>query len=152
MPRKRRSLGVFSDLVKAVDWYDNSLQSILKSKHMTSVNRTQSLMLVHIAVGFTRPSDITREMGTTRQNIHAMAKDLLKKNIIVLIPDPVDGRSKQYVFADDAIELRDTVIRILNYLDRKLAERIGKDSVKALKTALSTDWGGHIVDFSSKPP
>ena len=151
MPRKGRPLGIFSELVKAVNWYDNSLQSILASKNMTSVNRTQSLMLIHIAAGFTWPSDIAREMGSTRQNIHAMAKHLLENNIIKVVADPTDGRSRQYVFSDEATELRDTVVRILTYLDRKLGERIGKNSTKALKTALSADWGECIVDYPSRP-
>ena len=60
MARKRtqRSLGVFADLVKAIDWYDLSLQSILESRGMWSMNRTQSIMMIHIAEGIIRPSDI----------------------------------------------------------------------------------------------
>ena len=98
-------------------------------------------MLVHISEGITRPTEIAHEMGTTRQNIHAMAKPLLNTRIIELVPDPNDGRSKQYAFCDDSRELRDSVIRVLKSLDRKLGERIGKEDVKALKKALSRDWG-----------
>ena len=77
MPLKRRTLETFAGLAKAIDWYDVSLQSILKNLGMTSVNRTQSMILIHISNGVTRPSEIAREMGTTRQNIHSMAKHLI---------------------------------------------------------------------------
>jgi|TARA_B110000503_G_scaffold134694_1_gene214087 DNA-binding MarR family transcriptional regulator len=148
MARKRtqRSLGVFADLVKAIDWYDLSLQSILESRGMWSMNRTQSIMMIHIAEGIIRPSDIAHEMGVSRQNIHAMAKPLLENRIIELVPNPDDGRSKQYVFCEDSQELRDTVIELLRFLDEKLGARIGKAEVRSLKRVLAMDWGEVISE------
>ena len=143
--RPRRSMGIFAELVKAIDWYDVSLQSILAGRGMQSFNRTQSVMLIHIAEGITKPSDIARDMGATRQNIHAMAKPLIDAHIIEVVPDPVDGRSKQYAFCEDSLELRDTVIQLLKHLDRQLGERIGKGDLKDLKRALSSDWGEIIA-------
>ena len=138
-------MGIFAELVKAIDWYDVSLQSILAGRGMQSFNRTQSVMLIHIAEGITKPSDIARDMGATRQNIHAMAKPLIDAHIIEVVPDPVDGRSKQYAFCEDSLELRDTVIQLLKHLDRQLGERIGKGDLKDLKRALSSDWGEIIA-------
>ena len=151
MPRNRQQpLRTFAGLVKAIDWYDVSLQAILEDLGMQSVNRTQSMMLVHIAGGVTRPSDIAREMGTTRQNIHAMAKQLIEQHILTKIPDPTDGRSKIYSFADDGLELRNTVLQILTYLDKKLSARIGPDTLNALKRALSADWGDYELVAPNK--
>ena len=142
--RTRRSIGIFADLVRAIDWYDISLQSILASKNLMSVNRTQSVMLVHIAEGVTRPSEIAHEMGATRQNIHAIAKPLLNARLIEVVPDSEDRRSKQYAFCEDSQEFRDTTLQVLKLLDRKLGQRIGKEELKALKHALSRDWGDAI--------
>jgi len=143
--KPRRSMGIFAELVKAIDWYDVSLQSILAGRGMQSFNRTQSVMLIHIAEGIIKPSDIAHDMGATRQNIHAMAKPLIDANIIEVVPDPDDGRSKQYVFCEDSLELRDTVLQLLKHLDRKLGDRIGKGDLKEMKRALSRDWGEIIV-------
>ena len=134
MPKQQQSLRNFAGLVKAIDWYDVSLQTILENLNMTSVNRTQSMILVHISSGVCRPSDIAREMGTTRQNIHAMAKHLIDNRILTQVPDPVDGRSKNYAFSEDAkgIELRETVLQVLNHLDRTLSDRAGSETMKAL--------------------
>ena len=142
---RRRSLGLFANLVKAIDWYDSSLQSVLASRNLTYVNRTQSIILLHVAQGTNKPSDIATEMGTTRQNIHAMAGQLIEKNILKLEKDANDGRARMYVFTEESQELRDEVVRVLKYIDRKLGERIGSDSVKALKELLSMDWGDRIA-------
>ena len=141
----RRSMGIFAELVKAIDWYDVSLQSILTGRGLQSFNRTQSVMLIHIAEGIIKPSDIAHDMGATRQNIHAMAKTLIDAHIIEVVPDPEDGRSKQYAFCEDSLELRDTVLKLLKHLDKKLGERIGKSDLKDLKRALSSDWGEIII-------
>ena len=140
-----RSIGIFAELVKAIDWYDVSLQSVLAGRGIQSLNRTQSVMLIHIAEGITKPSEIARDMGATRQNIHAMAKPLIDAHIIEVVPDPDDGRSKQYAFCEDSIELRDMVLQVLKYLDKTLSERIGKGDLKDLKRVLSKDWGDIIV-------
>jgi len=138
-------MGIFAELVKAIDWYDVSLQSILTGRGLQSFNRTQSVMLIHIAEGIIKPSDIAHDMGATRQNIHAMAKPLIDAHIIEVVPDPDDGRSKQYAFCEDSLELRDTVLKLLKHLDKKLGERIGKSDLKDLKRALSSDWGEIII-------
>ena len=143
---KRRSLGIYADLVGAIDWYDNSLRSMLDSQGLQFFNRTQSILLIHIAEGITRPTEIAYEMGATRQNIHATAKPLIDNRIIELVPDPNDGRSKLYVFCEDSLALRDATIQLLKRLDRELAARIGKDEVKSLKIALSRDWGDVISE------
>lgn len=146
MPSRDESMGVFAGLVAAVDWYDNSLQSIMASKGLRVVNRGQAMMLVHIVSGTTRPSDIAREMRTTRQHIHGMAKGLIDDNILRLIPDPDDGRSRQYILSENATALRGKVLEILDYLNDKLANRIGKDTVRDLRRALASDWGDLIIE------
>lgn len=150
MRNRQQPLRIFAGLAKAIDWYDVSLQSILENFEMTSVNRTQSMILVHIASGITRPSDIAREMGTTRQNIHAMTKHLIENHIVTQVPDPIDGRSKQYAFSDDALELRETVLHVLSHLDKKLADRVGKDTMKAMHRALASDWGPYITEAPAR--
>ncbi len=146
MPRNKKTLETFAGLAKAIDWYDVSLQSILQNLGMTSVNRTQSMILIHISNGVTRPSEIAREMGTTRQNIHSMAKHLIDNHIVKLTSDPSDGRSKQYAFSDESVELRDTVLKVLVQLDKKLADRIGKDTMQGLNRALTADWGEPVTE------
>ena len=137
-------MGIFAGLVAAIDWYDNSLQTVMATRGLKVINRGQVMMLIHIVNGTTRPSDIAREMRTTRQHIHAMGKGLIESDILELIPDPDDGRSRQYMLSEDASVLRSKVLEIVDYLSSKLADRIGKDTVRDLSRALGSDWGDLI--------
>ena len=143
--KNEKLIKTFSGLVKAIDWYDVSLQAILKDLNLESVNRTQSMMLTHIARGVTRPCEIAKEMGTTRQNIHAVGKSLISRNILQQVPNPYDRRSKIYSFSDDGLLLRNKVLVILTYLDKKLSRKIGKDRMRGLDSALDEDWGDYVL-------
>ena len=136
----------FAGLVKAIDWYDVSLQAILEDLNFESVNRTQSMMLTHIARGVNRPCEIAKEMGTTRQNIHAVGKSLISKNILQQLPNPYDHRSKIYSFSDQGLLLRNKVLVILTYLDKKLCNKVGKDRMRELEAALQEDWGDYVLE------
>jgi DNA-binding MarR family transcriptional regulator len=147
MTTKRTSRGIFAGLVQAVDWYDNSLQNILAAKGMQVVNRTQAMILVHINSGITRPSAIAREMRLTRQNIHTMAKGLIDAQLITLDPDPKDGRSGVYALSASSASQRKAAVNILAFLDKKLADRIGKTAFRSLHKAMAADWGEEILDM-----
>jgi DNA-binding MarR family transcriptional regulator len=139
-----RSLGLLADLVRALDWYDTSLQRVLTARGLRPVNRTQSIMLIHVAEGVTRPSAIAQRMGTTRQNVHAMARQLLEDRIIEIVPDPDDGRSRRYAFCAESRALRASVLEVLAYLDGQLEARLGSRDVRALRRILARDWGPAI--------
>lgn len=131
-------------LVKALDWIDNSLQAILEQKGFQAVHRTQSLILIHIASGLSRPCEIADEMGHARQNVHHFAKPLIDAGLIEQARDPDDGRSVIYRFSPDADEIRAAATEAFDYLESVLRTRIGDDLVTGLQEALAADWGSEV--------
>ena len=97
---------LIAGLVKALDWFDNSLQNVLASQGFTPVHRTQSLILVHIASGVRSPADIAREMGLTRQNVHQMTKLLIDSGLVEQRQHPDDPRRIQYGLTESSAEIR----------------------------------------------
>jgi DNA-binding MarR family transcriptional regulator len=132
---------VMTGLVKALDWFDNGLQSALEARGYRRVHRTQSMILVHIARGIVHPADIAREMGSTRQNVHHMAKALIDAGLVVQERDPDDPRRSIYTFARSAARIRGAALEIIEGLEATLAARIGADALEKLRTVLQLDWG-----------
>jgi DNA-binding MarR family transcriptional regulator len=133
-------------LTVAMDWFDNSLQNVLASCGFEPVHRTQSLILMHIAMGIDAPSDIAREMGLTRQNVHHMAKDLIRRGVIDSLPDSRDPRRSCYRLSEKAADLRRLALRTLAELEEVLETRIGAERVRGLRNGLFADWGPEIGD------
>ncbi len=138
-------------LTRALDWFDNSLQNVLRSSGFEPLHRTQSMILMHIALGIDRPADIAREMGLTRQNVHHMAKSLIDAGVIQSAPDPEDPRRNLYRLSEESGELRDLALETLARIEQALEQRIGRRRFDGLKSALAADWGPEIADADDLP-
>lgn len=137
---------IMAGLTRALDWFDNSLQNVVADHGYEPFHRTQSMILMHIALGTDRPSDIAREMGLTRQNVHHMAKTLIASGVIESAPDPADPRRSLYRMSRRASELRNLALRTLTDLESVLEQRIGTRNVAALRSALASEWGPEIAN------
>lgn len=133
-------------LTRALDWFDKSLQNVVRARGYAPLHRTQSMILMHIALGIDRPSDIAREMGLTRQNVHHMAKTLIDGGMIESSPDPEDPRRSIYRLSEESGEVRDLALEALAGMEQVLAQRIGRHRFDGLKSALEADWGPEITD------
>ncbi|MEQ8858948.1 MAG: MarR family winged helix-turn-helix transcriptional regulator [Pseudomonadales bacterium] len=139
---------IMAGLTRALDWFDNSLQNVVASLGYEPFHRTQSMIIMHIALGIDTPSDIAREMSLTRQNVHHMAKVLIEKGVIESLPDPRDPRRSVYRLSEQASELRTSALAAMTELENVLEQRIGATRVKALREALSAEWGPEVRDAS----
>jgi len=139
---------LIAGLVRMLDWIDNSLQNVLADRGFEPVHRTQSLILVHIASGIENPADIAREMGSTRQNIHHMAKSLIDAGIVAKHPDPLDPRRSIYRLRDNASDIRSAALGIMHSLEKAMARRAGVSAaeMKVFRKVLASDWGPLIED------
>lgn len=129
------------NMLRAVYWYDEALQSQLLKDGWTPITRTQSLLLANIGMGETRPARLARNMGMTRQSMSDLINGLVKRGLLMTMPDPNDGRAQIIGFHPDGqamvLAVRDAFKRIAQTLE----DRIGKDRLAALNDALEQDWG-----------
>lgn len=135
---------IMAGLTRALDWFDNGLQNVVASLGYQPFHRTQSMIIMHIALGIDTPSDIAREMSLTRQNVHHMAKVLIERGVIEAQPDPRDPRRSIYRLSDRAKELRGAALAAMSALEQVLEQRIGPDRVAGLRDALAADWGPDV--------
>lgn len=128
-------------LMRAFYWADEGLQNYLQSKGWPEITRAQSLVFVNIGEGITRPSEIAGKVGVTRQAIHQTINELIDAGFVTLQPDPSDRRAKVLSFTELGAKIGVDAIAGLQQVETVLAERIGKDAVAALRSALTSDWG-----------
>ena len=139
---------LLAGLVKALDWFDNSLQNILASRGFAPVHRTQSLILVFIASGISSPSEIARELRLSRQNVHQMAKALIESGLVEQHPVAQDPRRIQYRLTESSLEVRTSALEALDALAELMVARTraSKDEMRAFQRILSADWGPVVAD------
>ncbi len=133
--------GLLRTLVHATYWLDDGLQAHMKKHTGLSLPRAQSMAMIYLTEGVDRPSDLAQKLQVSKQAAQQMIKGLQAKGIVVLRPDPNNGRQKFVEFTDTGRELGRVAREGLYALEKELAQRIGPQNVSNLRAALSAEWG-----------
>ncbi|MBL9071389.1 MAG: winged helix-turn-helix transcriptional regulator [Sphingopyxis sp.] len=128
-------------LLQGFEWFDESLQRSLVANGQPALTRPESMVMMHVQLGITRPADIARSLRITRQAVHSTITSLVERGIFALEDDPDDGRIKQVVLTALGNAMRADAKQIVDQLTDELTRRIGKRAVQALREAFVADWG-----------
>ena len=129
------------DLLRGLYWIDEALQHGLQAHGWNNVSRSQSLILVNVASGVHRASQLANNLGISRQAISQMLAEMQNNGLLELEPDPTDRRAQRVSFSRRSSRLRDDAMHILESIETELAKRLGKRRMDALREALATSWG-----------
>lgn len=128
-------------LLRAYYWMDESLQNGLIQAGFQPRTRTQTMILINIANGITRAAELARVLGVSRQAIQQQINELERDQLVTQIPDPEDRRANRIVFSERGSELINAALAALRQAEQVLAQRLGYDTVRHLRNALTSDWG-----------
>jgi DNA-binding MarR family transcriptional regulator len=99
------------------------------------------MMMICIGDGICRQSDVAKYLRITKQAVRQSVKELEAKGLVVIDPDPQDGRQKVLRFTDKGEEMRGVARFGLEQLERLLEQRIGQKNMRDLQRTLDMDWG-----------
>ncbi|SEJ87651.1 transcriptional regulator, MarR family [Sphingomonas sp. OV641] len=143
-----KSIELMMHLFQRFCWLDERLQAQLHDHGWPDVSRAQSMVMINIVSGITRPSDIARRLGISRQAIHATVAQMIDKGMVTLVPDPDDARHKQLTLTAFGERMRADAQGIMGGLTDQIAGTIGEARFEALLETLASDWGDGPVGAS----
>jgi DNA-binding MarR family transcriptional regulator len=133
-------------LLHAFYWMDESMQSHVEAAGVNAISRSQSMIMSNIADGVTRPADLARRLGISRQAVQQLLADMQERELIDLVQDPSDARAKIVRFSTRGRNLGEITIRALEHIDTVLEQRIGSKALEDLRRLLvDTDWGDPVT-------
>jgi DNA-binding MarR family transcriptional regulator len=132
-------------IVRAFYWMDEGLQQNMRMRGGPVVTHSQSLIIMSIGEGISRPSAIAERLGVSRQAIHQSLRELINVGLVELVPDPDDGRAKLARLSKTGAPIQLMALEILGELEARLGERIGKRRLQQLRSALEQDWGEPVI-------
>ncbi|NKI15945.1 MarR family transcriptional regulator [Spongiibacter sp. KMU-166] len=135
-------------LLRAFNWMDQCLQKNIAARGWEALSRTESQIMVYVAQGTRSPVEIARALGLSPQAINQASKPLIKRGLIRLEPDPLDGRRKLIFPAESGVSIGIDAAEIIAGMEQELAKRLGGKQLDALRGCLAEHWG----DLPEIPP
>ena len=128
-------------LLQGFYWCDEGLQNYLRARGWPAVTRPQSMVMANVVLGVRRPSDIARNMGVSRQAIHATINQMIEMDIVALVDDPTNRRVKVVAPTTTGETMRVDAQRAMVIMAEELFQRLGKTNVLKAAHLLAEDWG-----------
>ena len=135
-----RSIELIIHLFQRFCWLDEGLQARVHERGWPDISRPQSMVMINIVSGVTRPSDIARRLGVSRQAIHTTIAQMIDKGVVTLEDDPDDARHKRLALTAFGERMRNDAQAAMTELTGVLAARIGQERFDQLLETLA-DWG-----------
>ncbi|MFM5953211.1 MAG: MarR family winged helix-turn-helix transcriptional regulator [Novosphingobium sp.] len=136
-------------LLQGFYWFDSGLQSYLRARGWPSLTHSQSMVMMNIATGLTRPVEIARSLGISRQAVHVTLSQIAELGMIRFTDDPTDKRTKIVVLTEVGEPMRRDAQAAVRIMTKRLAERIGQPQLAGIIAACGLDWGDPI-DFENE--
>ncbi|WP_171115750.1 MULTISPECIES: MarR family winged helix-turn-helix transcriptional regulator [Streptomyces] len=86
-------------------------------------------------------AELARRLGVSAPTAHQWVHELVALDVVTVESDPHSARSKRVLLTTAGVRRREETMQILAGLEATLAERVGADTVTALRAALEEPWG-----------
>lgn len=128
-------------LLQGARWFDRALLASMATEGW-QLTPAQSLVFAHLEQAGTRPAELARRLGTTRQATSELVAGLVRLGVLEMVDDPASRRGRLVRLTDDGRTLASAAARRLHALEQELGRRIGPAGLAQLRAALAADWGG----------
>ena len=90
----------------------------------------------HIALEGTRPSELARRLGVSKQAVGQLVDELQAMGVVERRPDPDDRRAKRVAFTHRGLSSLLDGLAHLRAVEAELAAAVGRDTMEQLHRAL----------------
>lgn len=116
--------------------FDEDLTARLHARGYRDIRPAHSAVFAHLDRDGTRPSELARRAGMTKQSMGELLADLEEKGYVVRRDDPSDQRAKVVVLTEAGVRLDREAARAIGEIERAYRRRLGPDRLEALRTTL----------------
>ena len=128
-------------LLHSYYWCDEGLQNSLRAQGFKPLSRTKSMIMVNIVDGISRPTELARNLGISRQAIQQTVTELEEAGLVTLKTDPTDGRAKIVQSSKRGKSIGQAAFEGMASIEAILEQRLGPGAIKQLNHTLFADWG-----------
>ena len=122
------------------EWFSRGIMEGVRSGEHAYLTPAQSRLLMRMAGRPASMAELARRLAISRQAVHKTVAELVRRGILEVREDPGRRNARLVVYTDKGRQMNRSGVRIIESLERRVAERIGTDKVEALRELLAADW------------
>ncbi|MFI5801794.1 MarR family winged helix-turn-helix transcriptional regulator [Streptomyces sp. NPDC051561] len=122
-------------------WFEDAMFTALEAAGEQPVTPPQAQLFAVLDEEGTTVSEAARRMGVTRQTAHQAVHGLVAAGMLEQVPHPTSARQRLIRRTPEGERVHRRAGLILEALEAQLAERVGRETVDALRAALEAPWG-----------
>ncbi len=123
-------------LLVATRRFDEELTKRLQAGGYPDIRPAHSALFAHLDRDGTRPSELARRAGMTKQSMGELVADLEAKGYVARHPDPGDRRAKVVVLTGAGVRLDRDAGRAIAEIERAYRRRLGRNRFAALRATI----------------
>ncbi|WP_438387987.1 MarR family winged helix-turn-helix transcriptional regulator [Actinopolyspora saharensis] len=128
-------------LGEARRWFEEALSQSLERSGEVPVSPPQIQLFAVLDEQGATVSELAQRTGVTRQTVHQAVHGLVDAGLLEQGPHPSSARQRLIRRTAEGERVHRRASAILAELEERLAERIGRGAVAALREALEAPWG-----------
>jgi DNA-binding MarR family transcriptional regulator len=144
--KQRRALALAQGLPRAASWFSDALLAEVRGIGWDGLTASQIHAVPELAASGSsgvRPAALARRLGVTRQSVQKLVDGLVTAGLVVVDPDPSDGRATTASLTAAGWRLNTDLADAASRVERELVRRIGREQVASLAAVLGTGWGSN---------
>jgi len=127
-------------LLARSEWFAREIMKGVKRSEYAFISPAQSRLLAHMGGRPTSMAELARRLAISRQAVHKTVAELVRRGILDVRDDPEKGNAKLVVYTDKGRQVNRAGAQIIERLEERVAERIGRERLAELRGLLAADW------------
>ncbi|MEW2258416.1 MarR family transcriptional regulator [Streptomyces sp. NPDC047869] len=128
-------------LSEARRWLEDALFAGMEAAGEQPVTTAQASVFAMLDADGTTVSELARRTGVTRQTAHQAVHGLIGMGLLEQTPDPASARRRLIRLTAEGQRVHERAQATIEVIETLLVDRIGPSQVRALREALTADWG-----------
>ncbi|MEH0541578.1 MarR family winged helix-turn-helix transcriptional regulator [Streptomyces sp. B21-105] len=129
-------------LWRAHNWFRAALTTAFEAQEDGSaISAAHVTLLSQLPPEGASIAELARRLGVSAPTAHQWVHELVALGVVTVESDPHSARSKLVLLTETGVRRRAETMQILAGLEAALAERVGADTVIALRAALEKPFG-----------
>ena len=127
-------------LIERSQWFDREILAGVRVGPYAFITPGQNRLLAHMGGRPMTMPELARRLSISRQAVHKTVMELVRRGILEVNDDPAGGRIKLVSYTARGRQLNRDGARLIDQIEDRLAQRIGRERVEQLRALLSASW------------